>query len=330
MRSGCFPTSCEVCGKAIHNARGFAGHLRWNIDDAHVQLKSRWEDTYRRTLRCRKCGDSWDIFNKADKNQKRCPKCSELRQVVGKHVYEATATVIPAQASIQPTRLQWAEGDRVYQAVVCAIERGDRVRDTLRSLSITYKVFKAIGSHALGSQGYSSWARKKKVSIGSVNLRVAHEAYWAMTPDEKALYIKQKFGGTHKLEASFADQLVEAEVTAFEMNQWQSVPVQGEMVPREADIKVSLGDSRKIVVLCDGEAFHGPKTVFGNPVEKIRSDMETAEAYFQLGYSVLRYSESEIKNGLAIKHFMETYACLRSSVLRVLRTWHPQLERRVA
>jgi phage FluMu protein Com len=330
MRSASFPASCEACGKVIHNARGFAGHLRWNVDAAHTQLKTRWTTTYQRTLWCRKCGCPWDIFDKAERDKKRCPTCSGLRQLVGKRAYESVATTPVVQSVFKTTRLQWTVGDHLYREVVDSIERGDRVRDTMRVLSISYSVFKAIGENALGVQGYVSWASARKSSVAKSNIRIAHESYMAMTPEEKAVYIEQKFGGTHTLELLFADQLAASGVTDFKMNQWQSVPVEGVMVPREADIKVTIDGTRKIVVLCDGEAFHGPKAVFVDPTVRTRDDVATAEAYFQFGYSVLRYSENEIRNGLAIEHFKQILGRLQAEVLRVYRTWHPNVERLVA
>jgi hypothetical protein len=221
-------------------------------------------------------------------------------------------------------------GDGLYRSVVDAIERGERVRDTLRRLAITYKVFKAIGEEALGIEGYAAWASARKTLVAKSNGRLAHEAYWAMAPEDKAAFIKRKFGGPHNLELLFAEQLAASGVEDFKMNQWQSVSVDGAMVPREADLKVNIDGTRKIVVLCDGEAFHGPRAIFVEPEERVRDDVATAEAYFQLGYSVLRYSETEIKTGRAIEHFKNIHGRLQSEVVRVYRTWYPEVEKLVA
>jgi hypothetical protein len=98
------------------------------------------------------------------------------------------------------------------------------------------------------------------------------------------------------------------------------------MVPREADLKIPLRDGRKVVVLCDGEAFHGPRTIFGDPSRRIKADTETAEAYFSIGYSVLRYSESEIKSGYAAEHVLEVLTRL-GVVRRIYHNWCPSEER---
>lgn len=151
-----------------------------------------------------------------------------------------------------------------------------------------------------------------------------------MTPEEKAAHIEAKFGNVHTLETLLAAQLVERGVDGIEMNRWQSVPINGCFVPREADIKVTAGPG-KVVVLCDGEAFHGPRSVFVAPADRIRDDVTTAEAYFSLGYSVIRYSETEIESGFAVEHFERVYESLRSGgFTRIYRTWHPCVERLVA
>ena len=86
-----------------------------------------------------------------------------------------------------------------------------------------------------------------------------------------------------------------------------------------------MSDGRKVVVLCDGEAFHGPKFVFGSAQARIDNDIKTARAYYDTDYSVLRYSESEIKSGWALTHLLGVLSRL-SSVHKVYRTWHPCVE----
>jgi len=128
------------------------------------------------------------------------------------------------------------------------------------------------------------------------------------------------------LELGMVDQLRAQGVNSLELNVWQSVPIRGQMVPREADIKISIGGGRKVVVLCDGEAFHGPRMIFGNPQDRILADTETAEAYYALGYSVVRYSETEIKSGVAVKHMLDVLKRL-DGCRAIYRNWCPSEER---
>jgi hypothetical protein len=219
-------------------------------------------------------------------------------------------------------------GDALYQAVAAAIDRGDPGVNIRRLFTLHYKIFKDIAESILGVAGYKEWSDQRKSLIGQRNIQEAHRKYARLSPEEKAAYFQQ-YRGTCKLERLLADQL-EGLGFRLSLNQWQSIPIHGMMVPREADIKVSVDDVRKIVVMCDGEAFHGPLAVFADPGVRVQDDVTTADAYFHLGYSVLRYSESEIKTGVAVDHFKKIYERLQSDTVRVYRTWHPKVERLVA
>jgi hypothetical protein len=135
----------------------------------------------------------------------------------------------------------------------------------------------------------------------------------------------QKAGRKSGLDEEFAQQLTHAKVTNHEMDCWQTLQIKGQRIARQADIKVSLDDGRKVVVLCDGEVFHGPGCLWADPEDRIASDRETALAYFDLGYSVVRYSESEIHDGTALAHFQDAMKRL-SSIQKLYRNWCPEEE----
>lgn len=323
MQSG--PGRCEVCGQVLHTIRALAGHLRHNPDPAHAAFKVRLQAEYRLTLWCRKCGQSWEVRDPAERNRKRCPSCEARFRELGKRRYEGLPTAPIFDAVSVSDRVRWSPGDDLYLQVVSGLETGERIRPMMRRLGITYKVLRAIGEHALGITGYVELTNARKYAVGNVNIRKAHEEYQALSPADKARRLKQLFGGTCTLERLLARQLVEQGVTQFKFNQWQAVPVEGRLVPREADLKVEIGDGRKLVVLCDGEAFHGPCTIFGDPAGRIASDRATAMGYFALGYSVARYSESEIHDGSAAMHVRQLLARLQSC-RQVYRNWCPAEE----
>ena len=54
-------------------------------------------------------------------------------------------------------------------------------------------------------------------------------------------------------------------------------------------------------------------------------DRETALAFYDLGYTTLRYSESEIHDGRALTHFQATMKRL-ATCQRVYRNWCPEEE----
>lgn len=324
-----FLGQCEVCAKVVHTYRALAGHLRHNSDSEHLNLKTRWliwRSEYRVTLWCRKCGQPWEMRDPSCKDRKRCPSCDALRHELGKRGYEALPTICVVPRQLQtPSRVHWTPGDDISKDVVQGLKNGERVLDIMLRLGITYKVFRAIGEQALGADGYRDLTRGRKRVVAGTNLQRAHEEYRALSPKAKAQRLKRLFGGTCSLEKKLASQLRERGVTKFRFNQWQAVPIAGARVPREADLKLDLGDGRKVVVLCDGEAFHGPRTIYGDPQIKIAGDRLTALGFFGLGYSVVRYSESEIHSGVAVGHLCQVLERLQS-YRQIYRNWCPAEE----
>lgn len=237
-----FLGACDVCNKALHTYRGLGQHLRFNEDAEHQSLKERWyfwRGEYKATLRCRKCGGTWNITDSKERHCKRCPACEQLRSQVGRRTYEKTQLAkLP-----DPRRLMAASGSK---------------------------------------------------------------AQW----DENGL----------------ASQLAGVGIGGLALNSWQSLQIQGKWCPREADIKIPVGNSKKLMVLCDGEAFHGPGYVFKDKQARVADDIMTAEAYFDAGYSVVRYAEPEIKDGRALQHLLEWLPQLQSGK-RLYRTWHPPVEK---
>lgn len=318
-----FLGSCEVCGKAIRNYRGLAGHLRHNQDQAHRELKQRWHAwraEYRATLRCRKCGELFTIRDKSLKDRKRCPCCEGLRVSMSKRAYEAlkfdkpddprqlmTAQNSKAQWDGLDTRsVSWVPGDEIYKAVVGLIESGCRVNDIRERLGISYKVLRAVGEHAFPDFHERMLERKVETMLDNIEL--------ARTDSQ--------------LEQVFTARLEQNGYEIAARNSWATLRISNRKVKREADIKVAVGDGRKVVVLCDGEAFHGPKAIYGDPQTRIDGDRETALAFFDLGYSVVRYSETEIHDGTALEHFKGLMDRLQSCN-KVYRNWCP-VEEQVA
>lgn len=332
---------CGVCGKTVRNYRALGQHLRFQSDPQHAELHQRWllwRDTYRATLRCRKCGSLWEIHDKALRNQKRCSKCEGLLRTVGKRKYEKVVcepapdprrimTALGSKAQwdgLINRHVVWTPGDDLYREVVLACGVGEKVTHTLRRLGIPYKAYKNIMQDALGDGGYSKVARGR---IRDRTIRMAHKAHlaWAaLSPDEKAQRLN-RFKKGSLLEKALGQALTAAGVSGIVFNVWQSLRFGNKWCPREADLKIPVGDGRKVIVLCDGEAFHGPGFIYGDPQLRIQEDHATARAYFEAGYSVTRYSESEIKSGQALNHLLGVLGRL-GSCQRILRWWYPLLE----
>jgi hypothetical protein len=191
------------------------------------------------------------------------------------------------------------------------------------TLAISYKKAKAICVHAWGEEGYAAHVQAQRLkSIGAAQ-KVLKAKLSSMSPLEKAEWYSW-VRGRSSLEEKFASQLGGLGISYME-NVWQTLEVDGLTVPRESDFKIGLEDRRKVVVFCDGEAFHGHTAIFVDPISRALDDSQTAEAFFSLGYTSLRYSGAEIKSGWAVEHLSRVLVRLQN-VNKVLRLWSPPKE----
>jgi len=227
---------------------------------------------------------------------------------------------------LESRHLLWHRGDDLYMRVVLACDAGEAVGVTMHTQAISYKLYRAIVDDAFGAEAYEKRARTRKFASSAENAKKAHARWAALSPDEKADEIARRFGGGSPLERGLAQQLAVAGVTGVTLNVWQSLLLHGKWCPREADIKITVGQDQKIVVLCDGEAFHGPGYIFKDKQARIEDDIVTAKAYFDAGYSVARYSESEVLDGRALQHLLVWLPRLQMGS-RLYRTWHPLVEK---
>jgi len=318
-----FLGQCEVCGRKVPTYRSLGQHLRHNQDAAHQQLREKWDTwrgEYRATLRCRKCGGLWEIADKSLKDKKRCPRCNALRFKLGKRRYEAltldkspdprvlmTESKSKAQwDGLRSRSFSWTPGDLTYQRVLQDIEDGEHVHTIQESLGISYKVFKEIAEHGLGKKRFSQLMYRRKVEVAR---RMVQQAQFRSG-----------------LEDRFTDSLKTSGIKVSARNSWMTFKVAGARTHREADIKVEFSCGKKLIILCDGEVFHGPRALYVDPADRIADDVATADGFFDLGYSVCRYSESEINSGEALSHLQGVLPSLDNG-MRIYRLWHPPIER---
>lgn len=295
--------------------------MRHNVDAEHRELRRRWHgwrSEYRATLRCRKCGELFSITDKAERDRKRCGRCEALRVSMSKRSYGKLSFDKPldprqimaksgskaAWDGLRDRNVVWVPGDSLYVAVVRSVETEEQAKPTMYRLGISYKVYRAICAHAFGA-GYDAAVLSKRRELIEKNREQART--------------------DSRLEGEFAENLERAGFKICARNSWMTLQIGQNKVKREADIKVAVGDGRKAIVLCDGEAFHGPGCLYAEPEARISSDRETAMAFFGLGYSVVRYSETEIHDGIAIDHFRDVMKRLASRQ-RVYRNWCPAEE----
>jgi len=290
---------CDVCGKISRNYNALGLHLsdKRDLDEAHRALRVRWlawRSEYRATLRCRKCGDLFGITDSRLKDTKRCPRCEHLRQTMSKRKYAALSfdkKPDPRLVDSSGSKARWPVGYKPeidptdhIQAASDIIANGGGVRDLI-DMGLDHFTARRVAMIVLGGQvEYDRWVlgrRRETVHKNREQARVGS-----------------------RLEEMLVGQMRARGVEPCGRNEWMTLIIGGMKVHREADIKVPLKSGRKAIVLCDGMAFHGPGCMYANPDEKMTSDIETAEAMFHKGYTVLRYSEDEIKDGTAIDHLV--------------------------
>ena len=293
-----FLGSCEVCGKVNFNYNALGLHLsnKRDLDEAHRSLRIRWlawRTEYRATLRCRKCGDLFEITDKRLKDSKRCPRCEHLRQTLSKRKYEALCfDKTPDHRLVNGnggSKASWPVGYKPVidplehlQAMTDIIANGGGVRK-LMDIGFDHNKARKIAVQVLGGDvAYNQWVLDRKIQTIHKNREQARKG--------------------SRLEEEFVGQMRGRGIEPCGRNVWMTLTIAAKKVHREADIKVRLKSGRKAIVLCDGVVFHGPNCIYANPDEKMADDIATAEAMFHMGYTVLRYSEVEIKNGAAIEH----------------------------
>lgn len=334
-----FLGSCKICGENIPNYRCLGQHFRYRQDSAHQALAvawNAWRHSYKAILRCRKCGDLFTITDKKCKDGKRCPRCIALRAGMSKRSYEAlkfnpmedTRQVVRSSKArwdgLSHRQISWTPGDALCQMVVSAWRDGDSVLDIRTKTTAPYYLQKQILEHAVGSAEYAAVTLSRKVELAKRMAQKAKAKFANMSDADKEIrWGKLRTGSS--LEASLYSFLQDR---GFQVrkNYWKVITVGLVRHPREADIKIDLCNGQSVVVLCDGEAFHGPKYIFRDKAARILNDVQTADGFYAFGYSVLRYSETEIRTGFAVLHLAR---CLAAIALgqRCYRTWHPVVER---
>jgi len=95
----------------------------------------------------------------------------------------------------------------------------------------------------------------------------------------------------------------------------------GVYIPLEIDIKLKVNGST-FVILCDGEAFHGARCIYTDPIKSMKLDEYKSRLLYTKYPIVLRYSESEINNNFAINHLiMIVHKVRKKEISNFYRNW---------
>lgn len=311
-----FLGTCPHCPKINLNYRALSSHLRRVGDAPHIQTLNewlKWRAEYRANLYCKCCGDIFEISDKSEKDRKQCDVCVSLRNSDDKEALEI--------------RRRNKKTDTRYH---------DKNQNSKASMTPGYfprewskpEQFSAVIDGFRSGLGPASLWKKTGVPLSRV-YDMLYAEFGAENVKKEIAQIKKTVVARNRekarlgsgLEELFFSQLVSNGFHVSGRNCWSTISVSGEKAHREIDLKVSYASS-KILIFCDGEAYHGPKAVYSDRRE---DDRETARAFHALGYSVVRYSESEIHSSAAIKHF-KTWVEKIGADSPGFRIWDPQEE----
>lgn len=109
-------------------------------------------------------------------------------------------------------------------------------------------------------------------------------------------------------------------------NVWKSIKdeINNCYVHLESDIIINFGELR-IIVLCDGEAFHGEDCYFNGDTRKI--DEWKSRILHKKNPFIFRYSETEIKKNEAIDHLIKILRDIKDKkIIRYYKNWMLNIE----
>jgi hypothetical protein len=252
--------------------------------------------------------------------KRKCSRCGLEIIYYRKHKRDRTARILCDQCKEDFFPFK---KDPKYEKVIYLLEKTTVTRREIKKLLGLEKDFvREAAIEKYGLEWYSnrvSFIRDRAGPLSGASSRI----FFAELKKNKSKleeFFKNRFPVPSKLELDFQKSLTQQKIS-FESNKWTTIKVNGLYERREVDIKVPLkGSERKFVIFIDGEAFHGYQAYFKmTPVEK---EAEITRAFSSIGYLTVRYSESEIKTGKALNHFLDKYKEFKESPpLYYYRNW---------
>jgi len=237
--------------------------------------------------------------------QVSCLHCGESFYYYRKHLMDRTARCLCNKCRSDPHPFK---KDPKYEKVIYLLESTDLTRREIKELlGLEDDFVREAAVEKFGCEWYAKRVSSFRNRAGLSTSDRMRKFFAELKKDSDKLeaFFKNRFPSPSKLEIGFRDSLSKLNMP-FDSNSWMTIKVAGSYERREVDVKVPLNNtSRKFAVFIDGEAFHGPNAYFkSNSVDKERA---ITIAFSSLGYFAVRYSESEVKSGAAINHFLLKY-----------------------
>lgn len=276
-----------------------------------------WKTGYRCQLTCRKCGSVWEVYDKKGSQAKRCPRCVSVGSQMSKRSYEAWK---PLSIEYLFETFEGLHPGTLSARAVADVVSREGVRYAMSQFGLGYSQARALFLTVYDEEAYCAVvSRGNRRSIRAAH--VGFRRWWDTLSTEGRVEHFQRLTGPSSLEALLVGQLAGEGVSIRRRNAWYTFGTGIDRQIWEADLQLCDASGRVVVVQCDGEAFHGLDTVFIDPRIKAASDTQSDQSFLARGYSVVRFSGSEIKSGEALSILLETVLPCSH---QLSRNWHPK------
>jgi hypothetical protein len=235
----------------------------------------------------------------------RCLHCEKEIFYYRKHSRDRVARILCDDCKNDPHPFK---KDQKYEKVLYLLEKTDLTRREIKNLLGLEKDF--VREAAIEKFGLD-WYDRRVLFIrdrsGPVHGKTSRLFFDNLRKDKDKFeeFFKNRSSIPSRLELIFQKSLSQLNLS-FEANKWMSIKIKGLYERRELDLKVPLEKTgKKFAIFIDGEAFHGPDAYFKST--SVEKECEITKAFSFLGYLSIRYSETEVKNGTALNHFLSKY-----------------------
>jgi len=234
-----------------------------------------------------------------------CLRCGDEFFYYRKHISDRTSRILCEKCKSDPF---YFKKDSKYDRVIYLLEETTLTRREIKALLGLEKDFvREAAIEKFGLEWYDKRVSFIRDQAGPAHSEALHLFFDNLKKDKDKLeeFFKNRFPVPSKLEIFFQENLSQSNIS-FEANKWTTIMVNGSYERREVDIKASIeGTKRKFAIFIDGEAFHGDQAYF--KMTSVEKESEITKAFSSIGYLTIRYSETEVKTGWAITHFLDKY-----------------------
>jgi hypothetical protein len=256
---------------------------------------------------CKKCNDKErQIFCDLRLNQPIKAKCKYCKKEVLFETKERTLRYRAANVVCEDCKNNYKKHPK-YDLVLKLLSETDLTKGDIEKLISLKKDF--ITKVAIEHFGQIWWQeRLKRITNNASQITSKKRKLFfnELRKDPVALekYLSYLHRMPSKLELLFSSNLPKEFDT--ESNVWTTLKIDSRFEHHEIDLKVKLDNYKKFIIFIDGEAFHGENAFFKtvSPV----ADEKIAKAFADLGYYVIRYSETEVKSNWAVKNFCNLFS----------------------